>query len=80
MKKIICQWKRDGKCIVQPDGQVFRCCYLKIHFERNSFKAKEHPIMKEYLDNIEDYNVKNKKASKYKADDYDSGVEDAMRD
>ena len=24
--------------------------------------------------------VKNKKASKYKADDYDSGVEDAMRD
>jgi|TARA_B100001013_G_C24451519_1_gene379829 hypothetical protein len=59
MKKIICQWKRDGKCIVQPDGQVFRCCYLKIHFERNSFKAKEHPIMKEYLDNIEDHNVKN---------------------
>lgn len=26
--KIKCQWAKDNKYLVNPDGQVFPCCYL----------------------------------------------------
>ena len=28
MKKIICQWEKVDKVLINPDGQVFPCCYL----------------------------------------------------
>ena len=28
MSKIVCQWLEDKKVVVNPDGQVYPCCYL----------------------------------------------------
>lgn len=27
-RKIVCEWKQAGRALVNPDGQVWPCCYL----------------------------------------------------
>jgi len=27
-RKIVCEWKEAGRALVNPDGQVWPCCYL----------------------------------------------------
>ena len=35
MAKIVCQWRENGnRYMVNPDGQVFQCCFLKKNFDR----------------------------------------------
>ena len=39
MSKIICKWKELKRCMINPDGQVFQCCYLKEDFPVNHFRT-----------------------------------------
>ena len=35
MSKIVCQWRENNnRYMVNPDGQVFQCCFLKKNFDR----------------------------------------------
>jgi len=66
-KCISCEWKNDELVIVNPDGQVFPCCYLSnmaYKFDNTDieelYKGKESKnkhIMKKYMDNKDDYNI-----------------------
>ena len=65
MSKIICQWRENNnRYMVNPDGQVFQCCFLKKNFdkpyERDHFRKGSHPWVDEYLDNKEKYNLDNR--------------------
>ena len=60
MSKIVCQWRENNnRYMVNPDGQVFQCCFLKKNFdkpyERDHFRKGSHPWVDEYLDNKEKY-------------------------
>ena len=61
MNKIVCKWREDKRCLVNPDGQVFQCCYYKMHDHRkNSFlKDEGHSVTIEYQKNYAKYNLKN---------------------
>ena len=52
-KSIICKWKESSRCLIQPDGQVFQCCFLKLHFvdyeNKREVDGRSHPIIKDYL-------------------------------
>lgn len=71
-KKIHCKWERDKRLLVNPDGQVFPCCYLSNNYYQSTVysdtgkyedlpdghKANiEHPLMKEYHENRENFNI-----------------------
>jgi hypothetical protein len=62
-KSIICKWKESSRCLIQPDGQVFQCCFLKLHFvdyeNKREVDGRSHPIIKDYLSKKEEYNIKN---------------------
>ena len=60
--KIVCQWRENNnRYMVNPDGQVFQCCFLKINFDDEDYFVKgKHAWVDEYLDNKEKYNLKNK--------------------
>jgi hypothetical protein len=74
MSKIICRWARDNKFLVNPDGQVWPCCYLsnpaykqELTGMKNRKNIKErkvddivHPVMNDYFDNKDDLNINNK--------------------
>ena len=68
--KIVCQWRENNnRYMVNPDGQVFQCCFLKINFDDEDYFVKgKHAWVDEYLDNKEKYNLKNRKM-KEKVDD-----------
>ena len=59
MPKIICKWKELKKCMINPDGQVFQCCYLKEDFPINYFRTDRanDPVISKY--NREENNLKN---------------------
>ena len=70
-KCISCEWKNNEVVIVNPDGQVFPCCYLsnlaykyditkddRLYKTENENKNKH--IMKEYMENKNEYNIFNK--------------------
>ena len=64
MSKIVCQWRENNnRYMVNPDGQVFQCCFLKKNFdkpyERDHFRKGSHTWVDEYLDNKEKYNLEN---------------------
>lgn len=67
-KCIDCEWKKDKIVTINPDGQVWPCCYLQnfnyhmqvikdeeSHFEGN--KKKNKWIFKEYYDNKDELNI-----------------------
>ena len=58
--KIVCQWRENNnRYMVNPDGQVFQCCFLKINFDDEDYFVKgKHAWVDEYLDNKEKYNLK----------------------
>ena len=60
--KIVCQWRENNnRYMVNPDGQVFQCCFLKINFDDEDYFVKgKHAWVDEYLDNKEKYNLKNR--------------------
>ena len=65
MVKIVCQWRENGnRYMVNPDGQVFQCCFLKKNFDRTDeedyFVKGSHSWVDEYLDNKEKYNLDNR--------------------
>tara|TARA_Y100001963_G_C6525604_1_gene328674 strand:+ start:162 stop:416 length:255 start_codon:yes stop_codon:yes gene_type:complete len=56
--------------MVNPDGQVFQCCFLKINFDDEDYFVKgKHDWVDEYLDNKEKYNLKNKTMKEIVDDD-----------
>ena len=74
MVKIVCQWRENGnRYMVNPDGQVFQCCFLKKNFDRTDeedhFIKGSHPWVDEYLDNKEKYNLKNRTMKEIVDDD-----------
>ena len=60
---IICQWKKDNRYLVNPDGQVYQCCYFKESLDlpkwQDLFQKGWHPWVDEYIDNKEKYNLDN---------------------
>ena len=60
--KIVCQWRENNnRYMVNPDGQVFQCCFLKINFDDEDYFVKgKHAWVDEYLDNKEKYNLDNR--------------------
>ncbi len=69
--KIVCQWRENNnRYMVNPDGQVFQCCFLKINFDDEDYFVKgKHAWVDEYLDNKEKYNLKNKTMKEIVDDD-----------
>lgn len=55
-KRIICKWKESNRCLIQPDGQVFQCCFLKLHFLGGQ---DDEPVIQDYVSKKEEYNIKN---------------------
>lgn len=74
MACIECIWAKENKFLVNPDGQVWPCCYLgnmgyaeKVNGRYKDPEVLEkgwddivHPIMKEYFANMDDLNINNK--------------------
>ena len=63
--RIECKWRKNNKVLINPDGQVFPCCYLaNFMFMTEKEKWKQihakQPIMQEYEKNKEDLNLNNK--------------------
>ena len=71
MSKIVCQWRENNnRYMVNPDGQVFQCCFLKINFDDEDYFVKgKHAWVDEYLDNKEKYNLKNRTMKEIVDDD-----------
>ena len=69
--KIVCQWRENNnRYMVNPDGQVFQCCFLKINFDDEDYFVKgKHAWVDEYLDNKEKYNLKNRTMKEIVDDD-----------
>ena len=69
--KIVCQWRENNnRYMVNPDGQVFQCCFLKINFDDEDYFIKgKHAWVDEYLDNKEKYNLKNRTMKEIVDDD-----------
>ena len=69
--KIVCQWREiNDRYMVNPDGQVFQCCFLKINFDDEDYFVKgKHAWVDEYLDNKEKYNLKNRTMKEIVDDD-----------
>ena len=69
--KIVCQWRENNnRYMVNPDGQVFQCCFLKINFDDEDYFVKgKHAWVDEYLDNKEKYNLKNRTMKQIVDDD-----------
>ena len=69
--KIVCQWRENNnRYMVNPDGQVFQCCFLKINFDdEDYFVNGNHAWVDEYLDNKEKYNLKNRTMKEIVDDD-----------
>ena len=57
-RKIVCKWKKSGQVLVNPDGQVWPCCYLASDQYGKPNKAK-HPLLTKYHDNKDKYNLEN---------------------
>lgn len=59
VKKIDCIWKNDNKILVNPDGQVWPCCYLaNITFEKEVRGVnQDQEVIREYMDNKDDFNI-----------------------
>ena len=70
-RRIKCQWMQDKKILVNPDGQVFPCCYLsnpayelkQKNLHRNEDIIAEgsddiaHTIMQDYFDHEDELNI-----------------------
>ena len=69
--KIVCQWRENNnRYMVNPDGQVFQCCFLKINFDDEDYFVKgKHAWVDEYFDNKEKYNLKNRTMKEIVDDD-----------
>jgi hypothetical protein len=48
---IRCSWQDEGKLVINPDGQVFPCCYLA----NKTYKADKHGAL---FDNVESQSEK----------------------
>ena len=64
MPKIICKWKELKRCMINPDGQVFQCCYLKEDFPVNHFRTNwsHDPVVSKYdfyENNLKNHTLKN---------------------
>jgi len=61
---ISCKWLQMRKILVNPDGQVFPCCYLSNNmFSSNPLKP-HHDTMKNYVENKDENNIFNKPLEK----------------
>lgn len=68
---IRCEWMEKSRILVNPDGQVWPCCFLanKTYEGEKRFKTVEwnyihhiqnrEPTLKKYYDNKEYYNINN---------------------
>ena len=65
---IECEWKNNNRVIVNPDGQVWPCCYLSnlaykydINDDDRLYKTendgKNKHIMREYMEHKDEYNI-----------------------
>ena len=73
-QKINCRWQKSERLLVNPDGQVFPCCYLAnfyylaktLYNTGNADKVFQghnaqmtHPLMQQYMNNEATLNVFN---------------------
>lgn len=71
---IECEWMKERKALVNPDGQVWPCCYLanlayygvkKTEMTNDSsdnfmyYVKKESPTFNSYFENKQNYNIMN---------------------
>jgi len=71
---IKCEWAKHNRFVVNPDGQVWPCCYLAtLEYVSTIFKdidrydeviqqhqnEMNHPVMKAYLENKQKHNAFN---------------------
>lgn len=59
--KIECQWGKKNKILVNPDGQVYPCCYIgnpgyMTQLDKRK-SAYDHDVLKKYYDNAQNYNI-----------------------
>jgi len=73
MSKIVCRWQKDNKFLVNPDGQVWPCCYLSnpgykqyLTGMRDRPEIVErkvddivHPVLDEYFEHKDELNIHN---------------------
>ena len=68
-RKIVCKWKKSGQVLVNPDGQVWPCCFFcnptyKSQFVEGYDRFDNNPVMKEYQKNKSALNVFNNSLDK----------------
>ena len=62
---IVCEWGIKDKIVINPDGQVFPCCFFCNGYFQSKFDKEysntflNHPVMVEYRDNEWDMNIFN---------------------
>ena len=62
---IKCKWAEGNRVIVNPDGQVFPCCYLangmyQAKIEENTYRINLEHVDIEYKKSEDELNLKNK--------------------
>ncbi len=65
--KVECEWRNKQKVVVNPDGQVWPCCYLCNPTYKHSVVVghmlEKNDVWLKYLANAEKYNVFNRPLS-----------------
>ena len=69
---IVCRWAEENKFLVNPDGQVFPCCYLGnqgykfrvtgLYNKKEIFNNNDdisNPVMQKYYEHEKELNVNN---------------------
>lgn len=70
---IVCRWMKENKFLVNPDGQVWPCCYLSntgYHHDLTGMRTEQkvveakvddvvHPVMDEYFKHRDELNINN---------------------
>ena len=47
--KITCEWAKDERYVVNPDGQVWPCCYLCNNVFKHGRDLTHQPIYEEFF-------------------------------
>ncbi len=82
--RIRCKWAEENRFVVNPDGQVWPCCYFaNLAYISEKFKElgrraelysknshMAHPVMQDYMRKKETMNAKNRPVHKILDDDW----------
>ena len=57
MTKITCKWAKEEKYLINPDGQVWPCCYLCNNVFKHGRDLTHQPIYEEYFKVKDELNI-----------------------